>query len=178
MNYLKYPHALDAHSSYHVLHEIPHPTLIVAGMLDVLTPAYHSFEMLARMPRAELLCFTLGTHFVLLEYPEEIGGRIFGFLADEEVAARKAKRKEKGNHYSGGEFYLPSRGGGGGGGGGSRGGGKGALRRSTSRKAQKRSDSALGSSPARTSRRKTRTPETFKADFSSVWSKANPYQTS
>jgi len=81
VNYLKYPAALEAHSCYHVLEEIQQPTLIVTGMLDVLTPAYASYEMAYLMPNAELCCKLFGTHFVLLEYPEEAGERIKEFLA-------------------------------------------------------------------------------------------------
>jgi len=93
-NYLRYPHALDAHSSYHILHEISHPTLLITGMLDVLTPAYHSYEMCSRMPNAELQCFLMGTHFVLLEYPNEIGKRIYEFLKPPEYT-----KVEKGRSY-------------------------------------------------------------------------------
>ena len=81
-NYMKYPHALDCHSSFHLLHTIEQKTLIVTGMLDVLTPAYHSYEMHALMPNSTLLCKTLGTHFVLLEYPEEVGGAIVKFIEE------------------------------------------------------------------------------------------------
>ena len=80
VNYLKYPAALDSHSCYHVLGEIPQPTLIITGMLDVLTPAYASYEMAYLMPNAELCCKLFGTHFVLLEYPEEAGALIKEFL--------------------------------------------------------------------------------------------------
>ena len=42
VNYLKMPAQLDCHSCFHLLHEIKNPTLIVTGMLDFITPAYHS----------------------------------------------------------------------------------------------------------------------------------------
>lgn len=94
-NYLKYPHALDAHSSFHVLHEIEHKTLIIAGMLDVLTPAYHSYEMRARMPNSELLVKTFGTHFTCLEYPEEIGERLVKFLKHKSIDKGKKRGKSR-----------------------------------------------------------------------------------
>ena len=53
-NYLKYPHMLDCHSAFHLLPEINAPTLVVSGMLDVLTPSYHSYEMASRMPNCEV----------------------------------------------------------------------------------------------------------------------------
>jgi hypothetical protein len=41
---------LDAHSVYHLLADIEHPTLIIAGLLDLFTPAYQSYEIVrARM---------------------------------------------------------------------------------------------------------------------------------
>lgn len=78
-NYLKLAACLDAHSCYHVLDEIRQPTLIFAGMLDVLTPAYHSFEMAARMPNAKLVCYNFGSHFCALEYASEMSklGEVF-----------------------------------------------------------------------------------------------------
>ena len=79
-NYLKYPAALDCHSAYHLLPEITQPTLIVSGMLDILTPAYASYEMNKLLPNSELHCETFGTHFVLLEYPDKCGKWIKEFL--------------------------------------------------------------------------------------------------
>lgn len=79
VNYFKLASCLDAHSCFHALDEIAQPTLIIAGMLDVLTPAYHSFEMASRMPNARLFCYNFGSHFCALEYHEEISklGEIF-----------------------------------------------------------------------------------------------------
>ena len=68
--YLRMFQELDAHSVYHHLREIPHPTLLISGSLDPLTPAYQSREMLRKMPNARQVRFPLGTHFVLLEYPQ------------------------------------------------------------------------------------------------------------
>jgi pimeloyl-ACP methyl ester carboxylesterase len=73
--------SLDTHSVFHLLDEITHPTLIFSGCMDVLTPAYHSFEMARRMPNAHHECYLFGTHFVLLEYPEQVAQRIAEFMA-------------------------------------------------------------------------------------------------
>jgi pimeloyl-ACP methyl ester carboxylesterase len=67
---------------FHLLDEIKQPTLIFSGCLDVLTPAYHSFEMARRMPNSEHECYIFGTHFVLLEYPGQVAQRISEFMAD------------------------------------------------------------------------------------------------
>lgn len=80
-NYLRLFQELDAHSVYHLLRHIPHPTLIVSGLLDFLTPAYQSREMQRKMPRARHRCFPGGTHFVLMEYPEQVVSCIERFLA-------------------------------------------------------------------------------------------------
>lgn len=98
VNYLKYPHMLDCHSAFHLLPEIKAPTLVVSGMLDVLTPSYHSYEMASRMPNCELLVKTWGTHFVLLEYPEEVGTRIEEFLRTN-GRLDWATTKEKGSRH-------------------------------------------------------------------------------
>jgi len=79
-NYLRLFQELDAHSAYHVLREIPHPTLIISGLLDYLTPAYQSREMKRKLPNSESLCVPGGTHFVLVEYPDKVTSRIARFL--------------------------------------------------------------------------------------------------
>lgn len=68
--YLRLFQELDAHSVYHHLREVPHPALLISGALDPLTPAYQTREMMRKMPNARHVNFKLGTHFVLLEYPE------------------------------------------------------------------------------------------------------------
>ena len=73
---------LDAHSVYHHLRDIPHETLLVSGALDPLTPAYQSREMKRKMPSARHASFKLGTHFVLLEYPEEVVRLVREFLEE------------------------------------------------------------------------------------------------
>jgi 3-oxoadipate enol-lactonase len=80
-NYLRLFQELDAHSAYHLLRRIHHPTLIISGLLDYLTPAYQSREMKRKMPHAEYLCVPGGTHFVLVEYPDRVTSRIASFLA-------------------------------------------------------------------------------------------------
>jgi pimeloyl-ACP methyl ester carboxylesterase len=84
VNYMKYPASLDCHSSYHLLHTITQQTVIVSGMLDVLTPSYTSYEMAAMMPNARVHVETWGTHFCLLEFPEKCG-RVIKELLDEGV---------------------------------------------------------------------------------------------
>jgi 3-oxoadipate enol-lactonase len=79
-NYLRLFQELDAHSAYHHLPEIQQPALVIWGSLDPLTPAYQSREMVRRMPNARPLRFPLGTHFVLLEYPDAVVNEVERFL--------------------------------------------------------------------------------------------------
>jgi 3-oxoadipate enol-lactonase len=80
-NYLRLFQELDAHSVYHLLRHIPHPTLILSGLLDCLTPCYQSREMRRKIPGAKHVCFPAGTHFVLAEYPDRVASLIENFLA-------------------------------------------------------------------------------------------------
>ncbi len=79
-NYLRLFQELDAHSVYHLLPEIDHPVLIISGLLDPLTPAYQSFEMEKKLPRAIHIPIPLGTHFVLIEFPQKVVPLIASFL--------------------------------------------------------------------------------------------------
>ena len=80
-NYFKLAQALDAHSVLHSLGEVPCPVSIVAGMWDVVTPAYHSFDMADRIPDAELHVFEFGSHFCNLEFPSECAEITAEFLS-------------------------------------------------------------------------------------------------
>lgn len=79
-NYLRLFQELDAHSVYHLLRWIEQPTLIVSGRLDILTPAYQSKEMARKLPHSKHISLVRGTHFVLIEYPEQIVSLIRDFL--------------------------------------------------------------------------------------------------
>ena len=50
-------------------------------MWDVVTPAYHSFDMADRIPGAELHVFELGSHFCNLEFPKECAEIAAEFLS-------------------------------------------------------------------------------------------------
>lgn len=80
LNYLRLFQELDGHSVYHHLREIDRPTLVICGLMDILTPAYLSFEMIRKLSNVESLILPLGTHFVLVEYPDRVLGRIEEFL--------------------------------------------------------------------------------------------------
>lgn len=80
-NYLHLFQELDAHSVYHHLQKIDQRTLIICGIFDILTPAFPSIEMSRKMKNMERMVLPLGSHFVLLEYPDRIAKRIDRFLS-------------------------------------------------------------------------------------------------
>lgn len=79
-NFLRLFQELDAHSVYHLLPEIAAPALVVSGKLDMLTPAFQSFEIARRLPDAEHLSLFRASHFALFERPEVVVPRIRAFL--------------------------------------------------------------------------------------------------
>ena len=79
-NYLWLFQELDAHSAYHHLPNINIPTLVVSGRFDVLTPPYQSREIARRIPGAEHLHVRNGSHFVLIERPEQVVPAVERFL--------------------------------------------------------------------------------------------------
>ena len=46
--------------------------LVIAGLLDTLTPAYQSREIARRMPNAELIELWRSSHFSMMERPEVV----------------------------------------------------------------------------------------------------------
>ncbi|MFW6049726.1 MAG: alpha/beta fold hydrolase [Myxococcota bacterium] len=80
-NYMRLFQELDAHSVYHLLPEIHTPTLIVSGMLDVLTPPRLSREMARRLPDARHIALKRCSHFAVLERPEVVIPAIRHFLS-------------------------------------------------------------------------------------------------
>jgi 3-oxoadipate enol-lactonase len=81
-NYLRLFQELDAHSTYHLLRHIEAPALVIAGMLDVLTPPYQSADIARRMPHAAYIRLWRSSHFSMLERPEVVIPAIRRFLDD------------------------------------------------------------------------------------------------
>jgi len=80
-NLLNFIVELDKHSVHNNLQKIRHKTLILTGFLDVMTPSYLSYEIQNLLPNSELRCWTFGTHFIHLEYPEQVSKEIQEFLS-------------------------------------------------------------------------------------------------
>lgn len=82
VNYLRLFQELDAHSAYHLLRHIEAPALVIAGVLDVLTPSYQSAEIARRMPKAEYIRLWRSSHFSMLERPDVVIPAIRRFLEE------------------------------------------------------------------------------------------------
>jgi len=70
VNFLRLFQELDAHSVYHLLHCIEHPTLVISGLFDALTPAYMGMEIANRVPNARHVMAVFSSHCSVLEAPE------------------------------------------------------------------------------------------------------------
>jgi 3-oxoadipate enol-lactonase len=81
-NFLRLFQELDAHSVYHLLRDIETPSLVIAGALDILAPAYQSREISHRLPDSEYLCIKRGSHFCIIERPEIVTQAINSFLGN------------------------------------------------------------------------------------------------
>lgn len=73
---------LDAHSTGHLLHQISHPTLLIAGIWDGLTPAYNMMVMKRAMTNARLVLDTFSGHFSVMEHPELVMTEMAKFLSE------------------------------------------------------------------------------------------------
>jgi pimeloyl-ACP methyl ester carboxylesterase len=80
--YLRLFQSLEAHSVQHLLLDINTPTLIIAAQLDTLTPAYQSYEMGKQLKNSTLINYSWGTHFLLMEYPQEVSKNVVDFIQD------------------------------------------------------------------------------------------------
>jgi pimeloyl-ACP methyl ester carboxylesterase len=63
---------------------LSHPSLIVSGWMDFITGEYHARGLHASMPASKHLCFSMGSHFVLLEWPDLLAQAIVDFLKEED----------------------------------------------------------------------------------------------
>ena len=78
--FLRMLRAAGDHSAEEWLEEIDIPVLVIAGEKDTFTPASLSASMAERIPNAELLMVTGGSHVAPIEQPELVGSRIRAFV--------------------------------------------------------------------------------------------------
>lgn len=73
---------LDAHSTGHLLHEIDHPALIIAGVWDALTPPYNMIIMSQEMRNSRFVLDAFSGHFTAMEHPELVMTEMTSFLRE------------------------------------------------------------------------------------------------
>ena len=59
---------------------LPHKAVIVSGYADFMTGVYESQKLSRTMPNAEHLCFSMGSHFLLIEWPDLVAKRFLRLL--------------------------------------------------------------------------------------------------
>jgi pimeloyl-ACP methyl ester carboxylesterase len=72
-----------AHDSFDRLREIQHPTLILCGRQDQLTPPKLHRELADEIPNSRLVTLGYGAHLVLAESAERFNNTVLQFLAQE-----------------------------------------------------------------------------------------------
>jgi pimeloyl-ACP methyl ester carboxylesterase len=70
------------HDAWPLLGEITVPTLVVGGTRDLFLPARTVAATAAAIPGAELWLVDGSTHYLPVEVPAELDGRIERFLAE------------------------------------------------------------------------------------------------
>jgi len=71
-----------AHDSFDRLHEIQHPTLVMCGRQDQLTPPKLHRELADEIPNARLTTLPYGAHLIQAESAERFNRSVLQFLAD------------------------------------------------------------------------------------------------
>jgi pimeloyl-ACP methyl ester carboxylesterase len=59
---------------------LPHKTTIISGFPDNMTGVYHSQILAKQMPNNKHVMFSMGSHFVLLEWPSEVAKEILELI--------------------------------------------------------------------------------------------------
>ncbi len=78
--YLQMLLRLHEHSAEPLLPEIELPALVTCGTHDRMTPPKLARKLASDLPRGELVEIKGGTHYTMLEYPEELNRHLEGFL--------------------------------------------------------------------------------------------------
>jgi pimeloyl-ACP methyl ester carboxylesterase len=72
-----------AHDTADRLREIHHPTLVICGRRDRLTPPRFHRLLADEIPNALLVTIPYGSHFVMAESAEQFNHTVLQFLAEE-----------------------------------------------------------------------------------------------
>jgi pimeloyl-ACP methyl ester carboxylesterase len=82
LNWLRGFQELHAHSVKHLLHSVEHPTLLLSGQLDYLTPSWVMDSMAKSMPNAVHRKDWFSSHFSIIENADFIVNEVSTFLKD------------------------------------------------------------------------------------------------
>ncbi len=63
-------------------HSLPHQTVIISGIPDIMTGVYHSQALAKTMPNVKHVTFTMGSHFLLMEWPDLVTKELFNLLQE------------------------------------------------------------------------------------------------
>jgi pimeloyl-ACP methyl ester carboxylesterase len=72
---------LGEHDCTDSLGEIDVPTLVICGTKDMLTPVDVAEGLVQRIPDSELVLIEGGTHYVAVEFPEQVNAHLERFLS-------------------------------------------------------------------------------------------------
>lgn len=62
---------------------LPHQATIISGIPDIMTGCYHSTALEKKMKKARHVTFTMGSHFLLIEWPDLLATEILRLLFEE-----------------------------------------------------------------------------------------------
>jgi pimeloyl-ACP methyl ester carboxylesterase len=76
---------------------LPHRATIISGLPDIMTGVYHSTRLAKGMPNSKHVMFTMGSHFVLIEWPDLVAKEILELINSDavELAADGSSRMKK-----------------------------------------------------------------------------------
>lgn len=63
--------------------QIPHYTVIFSGTPDFLTGVYHSKQLIQSLRKSKWINFSMGSHFLLIEWPEIIAKEVLEYVTKE-----------------------------------------------------------------------------------------------
>ena len=64
---------------------LPHNAMIISGIPDIMTGVYHAYNLHKNMKNSKHIVFTMGSHFLLMEWPEELASYILIFLLEDKM---------------------------------------------------------------------------------------------
>lgn len=84
--YMRVLEKLGEHDARKGLRDVKVPVLVIAGGRDLFTPRSAMETMVREIDGAELLVVPKGTHYVAVEYPDEVNRRLEAFLREHNYA--------------------------------------------------------------------------------------------